>query len=88
MIMPSVTKIEEIKRNWSCDFLFIIIQFSLVKQLITPKPCPVRGKPFPLGGNDEWFIYPHGKSVYLYNLRDPMVHTVCKQIILIYFLAE
>lgn len=46
---------------------------TLVKQLITPKPCPIRGKPFPLGGNDEWFIYPHGKSVYLYNLKDQTV---------------
>ena len=79
--MASVTKIEEIKRKpgrkrYLGYTNLLIIHLRLVKQLITPKPCPQRGKPFPLSGNEEWFIYPHGKTVYLYNLKDPRVRAV------------
>ena len=42
-------------------------------QLIPPTPQPTRGRSFQLSSFSEWFVYPHGKSVYMYNLKDPKV---------------
>lgn len=69
--MPSTVNNLEIKRKPSL-FYYSYFYF-LVKQLIPPRPQATRGKPFPLNGSEEWFVYPHGKNVYLYNFKDKSV---------------
>ena len=51
----------------------MFLMFLIVKQLIPPRPQATRGQPFPLSGSEVWFIYPHGKNVYLYNFKDQSV---------------
>ena len=61
--------------NKNYQLLYILFYYFLkVTQLIPPRPQLTRGKPFPLSGSEDWFIYPQGKNVYLYNLKDSSVN--------------